>query len=210
MKAIEGNRLVGPAELVWPPTAGATRTVTIGGVPKEELLARLQNAGVRFNEAALALFADDRFTTASSGSTVDVVEVSAAGLGLTEGATFAGLVEAAAERGLSLCPLELGPWLRLQFLDQPEGFTGHPAAANCAPPGSVPVASAPLAANDETPKGFYLRRIEGVPWLRGYRASPDYKYQPHDVFVFLRPGPATGPGVAGVTASRPCAAVGPP
>jgi len=46
------------------------------------------------------------------------------------------------------------------------------------------VASAPLAQDDETPKGFYLRRIEGVLWLRGYRSWPGHIWSPQDMFVF--------------------------
>ena len=83
-----------------------------------------------------------------------------------------------------LCPLELGPHLRLQFTDQPEGSLGQPVSQNCAPPGSLTVASAPLAQDDETPKGFYLRRIEGVLWLRGYRSWPGHIWSPQDMFVF--------------------------
>jgi hypothetical protein len=164
----------------------AARTVRIGGVPKEELLSRLHAGGVQLNEAAQALFADDRFTTSSASSMVEAVEISVASLGLHDGATFARIVERAASEGLSLCPLELGPHLRLQFIDQPEGSLGQPASEHRAPPASVTVASASLAEDDETPKGFYLRRIEGALWLRGYRSWPGHNWSPQDVFVFAR------------------------
>jgi hypothetical protein len=48
------------------------------------------------------------------------------------------------------------------------------------------VASSPLDDADETPRGFYLRRVEGVPWLRGYRSGPGHVWSPEDLFVFAR------------------------
>ncbi len=167
---------------------GAKRSVRCGGVPREELWLRLERAGVRFNESAERLFADERFVPSSEERLFETFEVSAAELGLPEGATFAAIVRRAAACGLALCPLELGPHLRLELTDQPEGFLGMPQTSHCAPPGSIIVASAPLADDEETPKGFYLRRIEGVLWLRGFRASDDFVYAPHDVFLFCRPG----------------------
>jgi len=164
--------------------AGARRIVRIGGVPKQQLRSRLQKAGIRFNEAAESLFRDDRFVTTPDDALLETVEASAGDLGLRDGATFAAIVDRAASIGLTMCPLELGPYLRLQFTDQAEGFVGKPLTSHCAPPGSITVASAPLADDDETPKGFYLRRIDSVLWLRGYRASPDHLYSANDVFVF--------------------------
>ena len=164
-----------------------TRRLRIGGISKEELLSTLHANHVGLNEAALALFADPRFTTSSASATVEIVELPVAALGFPEGATFAELAERAKGNGLELCPLEAGAHLRLQFTDQPEGALGQPHTRRCAPPGSLTVASEPLAQDDETPKGFYLRRIEGALWLRGYRSWPGHRWSPHDVIAFLRP-----------------------
>lgn len=164
-----------------------TRVIRIGGAGKPELLSRLERAGVELNDAAHALFADERFTTSAFSTLIEIVEVSVAGLGLPSGATFDQIVEHAAAAGLSLCPLEAGPHFRLQYTDQPEGFLGHPPSQHRAPPGSITVASAPLADDEETPRGFYLRRIQGVLWLRGYRSWPGHIWSPGDTFVFVRP-----------------------
>lgn len=183
------------AASLFPSSLGAhqTRMLRVGGVSKEKLLSRLRAADILLNEAALALFADARFRTSPSRSTVEIVELSVASLGLAQGATFATLVERAAGNGLHLCPVELGPHFRLQFTEQPEGAVGQPPTRNCAPPGSVTVASEPLGEDDVTPKGFYLRRIEGKLWLRGYRSWPGHHWSPQDVVAFLRP--RNGPGV---------------
>ena len=103
---------------------------------------------------------------------IEIATVSVAELGFGEGATYGQLIARALESGLAECPLELGPHLRLQFLDQPEGAAGLPATHGRAPPGAITVASSPLDERDETPKGFYLRRIDGVLWLRGYWSGP--------------------------------------
>ena len=163
-----------------------TRRIRVDGVGKAELLARLEAAGVQMNDAARGLFADDRFETSAESAFVDVVELTVASLGFDGGATFGDLVERAARRGLALCPLELGPHFRLQYLDQPEGSAGRPPSRHRAPSGSITVASAPIADDDAVPKGFYLRRFDGVLWLRGYRASPDHVHRPEDVFAFAR------------------------
>jgi hypothetical protein len=166
-----------------------TRTVRTGGVSKSELLTRLQLAGVRLNEAALTLFADERFTTSTVSSDMEIVELSVAGLGFREGATLGELVDKAASMGLSLCPMELGPHLRLQFTDQSEGLLGQPLTQNRAPPVSVTIASAPIADDDDIVKGFYLRRMEGILWLRGYRSWPGHRWSPEDRFAFCLVNP---------------------
>ncbi|MCG2592897.1 hypothetical protein LZ009_08900 [Ramlibacter sp. XY19] len=162
------------------------RTLRIGETSKPQLLADLRAAGVQLNAAAEELFADERFTTAPTRSLVEVATLSVASLTEGKGATFATLLELAAARDLFPCPLELAAHFRLQYLDQPEGAMGHAPSQHRAPPGSITVASAPLDDADETPKGFYLRRIEGVPWLRGYRSWPGHVWSPDDVLAFAR------------------------
>jgi hypothetical protein len=165
------------------------RQIQVGGTTKAELLGRLQRAGIELNAAAQILFADQRFQALPEATTLQCIETDAAELGLVGGGTFADVVAAAAVKGWSVCPLELGPQLRLSLLDQPEGAVGVPETRHRAPPGSITVASAPLDDEDETPKGFYLRRIDGTLWLRGYRSWPGHVWDPGDRFIFgLQPG----------------------
>lgn len=162
------------------------RTLHIGGLSKPALLARLHAANVRLNPLAESLFADARFVTAPTPSLVDTMQLTVADLGLPDGGTFAELVAQATARSLALCPLELAPHLRLAWDDQPEGSAGQPPSQHCAPPGAVTVASAALDDDDTLPKGFYLRRIDGVLWLRGYCSWDGHVWRGRDVFVFLR------------------------
>jgi len=160
--------------------------VRLGGVDTLELLQDLRMHKVQLNRAADMLFEDRRFVPLVQSQVVEIATLSVAELGFGKGATYGQLTARARECGLAECPLELGPHLRMQFLDQPEGSAGLPATPHCVPHGSITVASAPLDERDETPKGFYLRRIDGVLWLRGYWSWAGHTWNPEDRLVFVR------------------------
>jgi hypothetical protein len=161
-----------------------TRTAQVGGLSKAALREELQRNGIALNDAAEQLFASERFTTAATRYDVITVELTVGALGFPHGATTAAIVAHAAECGLDLCPLELGPHLRLQYRDQPEGYVGQPVRQHQAPSGAITIVSAPLSDDDTVPKGFYLRRINGMLWLRGYRAGADHIWEPDDQLIF--------------------------
>lgn len=163
------------------------RVVAIGWSSKTQLLSQLTTAGVELNEAAQALFASELFNVLETTQSLTTVELSVGQLGFSQGATQPQLFERALSLGWQLAPVELGPHLRLQYLDQPEGFWGHPETKHQAPPGSIQIASAPLSEDDQFPKGFYLRRIKGVLWLRGFWSDLQHVYQSTDRFVFCSP-----------------------
>lgn len=160
------------------------RLVCIGGIRKDRLLEVLSSSGIRLNALAFQLFHDPRFAVSPIRGRISIECVSVSGLGLSEGGTYDQVVAAAMKRGLVQCPLELGPQLRLAFTGQPEAGSGEPLTRNKAPRGSLTVASAPLDSDESTPKGFYLRRIEGTLWLRGYRSWPGHVWSADDEFVF--------------------------
>ncbi len=184
----------GPAGVAGPWPAGARlHRVRVGGIGPAALRQQLIDAGVRFNAYAEQLFADPRFVTDPAPSTVEVLVTTVAGLGFPDGARFDAWSAAASARGLALCPLALAPHWRGQWTTQPEGADGQPATRHQAPPGSVTVACAPAAgATDplDALDGFYLRVINGVPWLRGYRSDGSHHWAPADQLAFLCPGPA--------------------
>jgi hypothetical protein len=171
----------------YPDCAVSARTIQIGGETKTELLARLARNGVELNEAARILFASDKFITSDVRTHLRTVELQVRNLNFPQGATISDVYATAMRLGLRLCPVELGPHLRLQFLDQPEGFLGQPVRQHCAPPGSIAIASEILSDDDEFPKGFYLRRIKGTLWLRGYWSGLEHICDPEDHFVFCQP-----------------------
>ena len=171
----------------YPNCPAVERTVQIGGLTKGELLERLAQKRVQINEAGRVLFASDKFTTSDERTLVKTVELSVRNLGFPKGATLSELYASAARLGLRLCPVEVGPHLRLQFLDQHEGFLGQPVRKHRAPPGAIVIASEILSEDVDFPKGFYLRRIEGTLWLRGYWSGQEHICDPEDRFVFVQP-----------------------
>ena len=163
-----------------------TRVIQIGGKPKLELLAELKAHGVQLNEAGEALFAHSGFSTSPMASEVQIVEIAVGDLGFKEGATTEQIVERALQQDWGLCPLELGPFWRLQYLNQLEGCVEPPETKHRAPAGSVTVLSPAVSADDQVPKGFYLRRINGVDWLRGYWALADHLWGLEDRVVLVK------------------------
>jgi hypothetical protein len=170
--------------------------VRVGGVAKSALLQALREHKVQLNKAAEVLFEDPRFAPSCACEVVDIVSRSVADLGFREGATYGQLAARASASGLVECPRELGPHLRLQFVDQADGADGYAMSRGRAPRGAVTIASPPLDDRDETPKGFYLRRVDGVSWLRGYWSWPGHVWSPQDVLVFRRGGMASTEGAS--------------
>jgi len=156
----------------------------IGGVSKDQLLRQLYLNGVQLNPAAQDLFANDLFTIEAMPVSLEVHELAVEDLGLALGGTNHEVVKAAALLGLAPCPLEVAPQFRLQYMGQAEGHIGSPETKNCAPPGSITVISVPLSDDYETPKGFYLRKISGTLWLRGYRSDDEHIWSGKDRLAF--------------------------
>ncbi|QEL56960.1 helicase [Chromobacterium paludis] len=163
---------------------GVEHSIRIGGVSKAALLEELERGGVSLNPLAHALFDDARFDTSGEAQSMRCVALSVADLGLAQGGTWPLIVRHAAALGLSLCPVETGPHLRMQWRDQAEGAIGQPATRGKAPFGSLTVASAALCDDSAVPKGFYLRRIEGVLWLRGYQSDDEHVWSADDCLLF--------------------------
>lgn len=162
------------------------KSIQIGGLNKTELQEELQRKAILLNESAKQLFASEHFTTSLTRYTLQTVEITAQDLGFVQGATMTEIVKQAETLGLALCPIELAPHLRLQYLDQPEGYWGQPERVHQAPSGSITIVSAPLSDDHTIPKGFYVRRIQGELWLRGYRSGPEHIWQPDDHFLFVQ------------------------
>jgi hypothetical protein len=171
------------SEATYPDCPVVARTVKIGGLTKPQLIHKLREHSVLMNESAERLFADDRFTTLDTKQMLETVELTVGDLDYPRGATSGEVFARAGQLGLGPCPLELGPHLRLALLDQPEGSFGSPRRQHRAPFGSITIASEPLDDDRATPKGFYLRRIDGVLWLRGYTSAKTYVWNPGDHLV---------------------------
>ncbi|MBS4220222.1 helicase [Bacillus sp. FJAT-49711] len=173
-------------EKKYPDCAVITRKIEVGGLTKSQLLQKLQQSSILMNEYGERLIADEKFMTFETKYSLQTVELTVSNLGFPNGATTEQIFNKAKELGLEMCPLELGPYLRLEYLDQPEGNSVNPLQQNQAPSGSVTIASEFLYKDDNFPKGFYLRRIKGTLWLRGYRSDHLHVWNPDDHFIFCK------------------------
>ena len=162
-------------------------SLRVGGLTRPDLQKALAVAGVRLNAHAETLLENAVFDT-TEAETIDIVRCSVSDLGLTRGASLPRILGGAREHGLLPCPPVTGPYLRLATPDQataPDSVMSNGRA----PTGAVTVASEPLRVGDDYPRGFYMRVVDGQPWLRGYRCRDDHLWSPEDRFVFrLRPG----------------------
>lgn len=154
------------------------REIWIGGVSKDDLLQNLEKYHIGINEFGLKIISHNDFTTSPDRQKLQTVEISVGDLGFTNGATIKEIYQKADDFGLNLCPPELGPHMRLQYLDPNQPI--DPDKGNW-----QTIAMKEFSDDVDFPKGFYLRRREDGFWLRGYRTSSDFLWDPTDRFIFI-------------------------
>ena len=158
--------------------------VEYGGFSKVVLLEKLRAGGMMLNEFAEIIFSSEFFQTSNKEKSIEIIEISIKELGFPKGATMLEIKNTLKKLGLSECPLELAAYLRLLLTDQREIKVIN-QEKNKNPPGSLTVFSKPIIDDEDFPKGFYLRKINGELWIRGYKCSMnDYVWEPNDRFIF--------------------------
>lgn len=161
-------------------------SIDIDTMPRFLLADALSREAIEMNESALTLLQNSVFDDPIPHR-LTVVERSLGELGLEGGGALSEIFAAATASGLKLCPPTTGPYLRLLLRSQ--GMAPDSIMSNGrAPSGSLTIGSAPLELDAEYPKGFYLRVIEGRPWLRGYRCDDEHVWGAGDRFVFATDG----------------------
>jgi len=147
------------------------KEISLGGLTKEDLIQKLVSKNIQFNKYANLLFDDPSFAPSNTVEKIKLYKVSLVDLGLTKPSIYGDIASRAEELGLKLCPLVLAAYLRLEYLEQPEGPY-------------LKVASPKVGISDDYPRGFYLRHIDKTLWLRGFCASDDWEYQLDMEFIF--------------------------
>ncbi|GAA1107905.1 hypothetical protein [Arthrobacter flavus] len=159
--------------------------VQVDGRPRTQLVMTLRDAGVQLNTYAETLLAHSTFDD-PPGQTLRIVERTVEQLGLEQGAVLSQVFAAARKQGLELCPLTVGPYLRLALTDQANA-PDLVLSAGRSPAGAIHIGSEPVSEDVKYPKGFYLRVVDGQAWLRGYCCDDTYVWTPEQRFVFLLP-----------------------
>lgn len=150
------------------------KEITIGGLSKEELLHRLVKSDIKFNKYAEILFEHHLFSAEVKIEKVQLVKIKHSDFGLEDLFSFKELVYRANADGLKVCPLYLAAFLRLEYLDQPEG------------PYLTIATNKPEEDNSNYPNGFYIRNYEKSLWLRGYRADDVCEHPKGNEFIFIK------------------------
>ena len=157
-------------------------TIKSLGLTRDLLLQKLVNEHIHLNEYAHQLFKTDSFNNQpKKGDTIKIVEVALEDIGLRTGGTFAEIEVAMDKLNLTHCPLEFAPYIRLTYTDQKSSMI---KSINRHPPGAIKIFSKPVLENEDFPRGFYIRNIDGLLWLRGYKCSLDYQWDSKDRMIF--------------------------
>ena len=149
------------------------KRISIGGIEKKILIDKLLSANIQFNEYAEMIFDHNLFQPAMETEKVSLAKVTQADLSIAFSSTFNDILEKAETFNLTTCPLCLGAFLRLSYMEQPVGPY-------------LTIASQKPENDDNYPNGLYVRNSDGALWLRGYRASDCYEWPMEHEFIFLK------------------------
>ena len=148
------------------------RTIEIGTYSDVRALRQ----AIEASGAELGNWAGDvlnRTPLSKSKQFLNLVVLSVKELGFPDGAQLQDIYEAATcNWGLELCPAEVGPQLRLQYLDQPEGEW-------------LIIAMNPICDSDGDPSLFYVRCDGGTRWLSARFGDPGGFWGASHRFVFV-------------------------
>jgi hypothetical protein len=138
----------------------------------DEIHRDLTEKGFRVSEWANDILGKVKVEVSPRKTTANLVRVSVEELGFKEGATRAEIYDRAQELGLELCPAEVGPQLRLQYNDQPNGDW-------------VLIGMEPITDSDGSPSVFNVACDRGDRWLYAVYSRPDYFWNSNNRWIFV-------------------------
>lgn len=152
------------------------RTVTLGSYKAIDALRDALHAKrIRVDDTADELLSRPTFDLSKTARDARLVVLAVSELGFEEaGASLAEIYARARQLGFELCPAEVGPQLRLQYLDQPLGEFLH-------------IAMAPIARYGVEPTDFTVANGGGGLILIAGDAHPKFIMPSTMRFVFVGP-----------------------
>ena len=139
-----------------------TTQLSIGGISKAELLRLLKDQDISINPLGNKLLQSNLFTIKNQPQTMTLAFMTLKELGF----------------------IETGPFLRLAY-SKDKNSQGMEKQFRT-PDGAVTVLSVPLSKDHDFPKGFYLRKVDGTYWLRGYTCDDQHRFDVTERFVFQK------------------------
>lgn len=158
------------------PVLKVWQTIKIGtGVKSgKAFCSELEKKDFRIGDWARDVLKQKAFTIAAQEEDVDLVSLSVTDLGFKKGARYDAICTRGLELGLELCPAEVGPQLRLQYLDQPRGEW-------------LVIAMGALRGSDGRLSVFRVAHDDDGRWLGTCCADPDDFFGGDRRFVFRLP-----------------------
>ena len=147
---------------------------TIGGKTAEQLERELKEKKINISGNAEYMVKSEKFSTLNNQEQITLVRLKVRDLGFKNGATTDEIYIKAKELGLELCPAEVGPNLRLQYMDQPSGEWLY-------------IAMKQITGRGGGPDVFGLGRDDVGLWLDDSWAKPGSRWFPGRGFVFSLP-----------------------
>ncbi len=148
------------------------KTLTLGtGPTTESFLTALKKEKYGVSNWAEDLIRPPAFTLCPTETTANLVRVTVAELGFPKGTIHKEIYARAKEIGFSFCPPEVGPTLRLAYIDQPK----H---------GWLLIGMEPITRADGCPYVFCVGRRGGGSWLFVERGYPNFFSRGRDHWVF--------------------------
>lgn len=138
----------------------------------DSLRGSLMNAGCKISDWADSILG--RITLSRVEKKLDLVVVSVKDLGFPNGAKYEDILKAAEKQGFYKCPAEVGPQLRLQYLDQPSDEW------------RLIIAMKPIKDSGGDLHLFRVFHVGLGHWLRTCSGSPDRFWLSGRRFVFVR------------------------
>ena len=148
------------------------KTIQVGTMPSADVLRdALLAADFKIGNWGGDILA--KVVVATEPTEIELVRATVAELGFPRGATRAQIYEAGLKLGWQLCPPEVGPQLRLQYPDQPNGEW-------------ILVAMEPITDSRGRLEVFSVERNEDGRWLSGDHGCPDNVWGGYDRWAFRR------------------------
>ena len=148
------------------------KTITIGGVSKNELLQQLAEKKFYISDWAKDIMSKPEFTTLPEKKTINLARIKVRDLGFSSQPTTAELWARIKQVG-SLCPAEVGPHLRLELADQAKGDYFW-------------LAMNTITDSDGYPNVFKVKHDDyGKFWLHGNYANPGPHWNLENELVFV-------------------------
>ena len=145
--------------------------IKIGGKTAQQLEKELEEKGFKIHDYARSMMKNPDFVPAKKPEQADLVRLRVRDLGFESGAKTEQIYAKAEELGLELCPPEVGPHLRLELADQPDGEW-------------FSVGMKQISDSDGSPRVFYLSRYADGQWLFDVWADPGGHWYPGRELVF--------------------------